>query len=120
MPLPQISSFTQDLAGSVIFSKVDLFKAFHQIIIDEESRPKTCVTTPWGLFNFNRLAMGMANSAQSFQRAVDSVLHDLPNVFCYLDDILVFSKSKEDHLKTLEELFKRLDEAGLTVALFKC
>ena len=64
--------------------------------------------------------MGLQNSAQSFQRHLDDVLKGLPNVFCYLDDILVFSRTKKDHTKTLEEIFKRLDGAGLTLSLSKC
>ena len=64
--------------------------------------------------------MGLQNSAQSFQRVVDCVLDGLENVYAYLDDILVFSKSKADHMATLEKLFKRLDDAGLTLNLKKC
>ena len=64
--------------------------------------------------------MGLQNSAQSFQRLLDDVLRGLPGLFCYLDDILVFSRTKKDHMKTLEELFKRLAAAGLTLALDKC
>ena len=119
-PLPNLRSFTQDIAGSRVFSKVDMTKAFHQIVIDKRDRHKCCITTPWGLFQFRRLAMGMQNSAQSFQRMVQDVLRDMPNVFVYLDDILVYSKTKKEHLETLEELFNRLNAAGLTLALDKC
>ena len=119
-PLPHLRSFANKIAGSTIFSKVDLRKAFHQIVIDPRDRYKTCVTTPWGLFNFKRLSMGLSNSAQSFQRLVDTVLQDMDNIFCYLDDILLFSSSMSDHLKTMEELLSRLAKAGLTLALPKC
>ena len=71
-PLPHLRDFTHLIAGNTIFSKVDLRKAFHSIVIDERDRFKTCVTTPWGLFNFKRLAMGMKNSAQAFQRMVQT------------------------------------------------
>ena len=64
--------------------------------------------------------MGMANSAQAFQRLVESVLGDLEGCFVYLDDILCYSKSEEDHKVLLEEVFKRLDKAGLSLALGKC
>ena len=57
-PLPHIRDFTHKIAGSRLFSKVDLRKAFHQVLIDPRDRHLTCVTTPWGLFNFRRLAMG--------------------------------------------------------------
>ena len=64
--------------------------------------------------------MGMQNSAQSFQKLVDTVLKDIPNCFKYLDDILVFNKTKEEHLRTLDTIFQRLAEAGLTINLSKC
>ena len=64
--------------------------------------------------------MGLQSSAQSFQRLLDDVLRGLPNVFCYLDDVLVFSRNKTEHMKMLEDLFQRLDKAGLTLALDKC
>ena len=119
-PLPNLRSFTDKIAGSTIFSKVDMAKAFHQILIDPRDRPKTCITTPWGLFNFKRLSMGMQNSAQSFQRLVDSILKDTPNIFVYLDDILIFNKNRAEHLQTIEEVFKKLSAAGLTLSLAKC
>ena len=52
-------------------------------MIDPKDRYKTCVVTPWGLYNFKRLAMGLQNSAQSFQRLVDSVIGDMKDVYCY-------------------------------------
>ena len=80
-------------------------KAFHQLLIDKRDRGKTDVTTQWGMYQFRRLSMGLQNSGQSFQRLVDSVLKDIPNSFCYLDDILVYNKSKKAHLETLELIF---------------
>ena len=64
--------------------------------------------------------MGMANSAQSFQRLVESVIGDLGGVFVYLDDLLLYTKTEEEHLTLLNEVLSRLDKAGLTLALSKC
>ena len=64
--------------------------------------------------------MGMANSAQAFQRLADSVVSGIPGLFCYLDDLIIYSKSQQEHLQTLEKLFTRLSEAGLSIALSKC
>ena len=64
--------------------------------------------------------MGMANSAQSFQRLVESVIGDLEGVFVYLDDLLLYTKTEEEHLTLLNEVLSRLDKAGLTLALSKC
>ena len=119
-PLPHIRDYTHDIAGCNIFSKVDLRKGFHQIEIDSRDRHLTTVTTPWGLFQFKRLAMGMANSAQAFQRWVSSVVSDIPGVFAYLDDLLIYNKNEQEHLQTIETVFKRLSEAGMAIALNKC
>ena len=119
-PLPNLRGYTEKIRGSKIFSKVDLKKAFHLLLIDPKDRHLTCVATPWGMFNFKRLSMGMRNAAQSFQRLLEHILQGMSNVFCYLDDVLVFNDNEEEHLKTLEELFARLEKAGMTLALNKC
>ena len=87
-PLPELRAFADQIIGSKIFSRIDLTKAFHQILIDKRDRAKTAVNTQWGMYQFRRLSMGLQNSAQSFQRLVDAVLKDMPNLFVYLDDIL--------------------------------
>ena len=119
-PLPNLQSFTHQMRGATIFSKVDLTKAFHQIPLDPESQAKTTMVTPWGTFMFKKLAMGLRNSAQSFQRLVDHVLTGLPKVFAYMDDILVHSETEEEHISILGQLFHRLNEAGLAINLGKC
>ena len=119
-PIPHLKDFVQEIAGSRIFSKCDLYKAFHQIALDKESQIKTATVTPWGMYIFKRLAMGMQNSAQTFQRYISDVIGDVPNTYVYLDDILIFSKNEEDHLKTLELLFTKLSKAGLAINLSKC
>ena len=64
--------------------------------------------------------MGMKTSAQAFQRWVDSVVRDLPGVFAYMDDLLVFSDDHKTHQDILIKLFQRLDDAGLTISAKKC
>ena len=64
--------------------------------------------------------MGLRNSAQSFQRMMDHILADIPDIFIYMDDILVYSRSQQSHMKTLETIFKRLQDAGLALSLKKC
>ena len=119
-PLPSLRHFADRLKSAKIFSKIDLLKSYHQIPLTDDSAAKTTVLTPWGAYKFRRLAMGLRNAAQSFQRMMAAVLDGLPGVFCYLDDILVFSRSEKEHLATIDDLFSRLADAGLTISLKKC
>ena len=119
-PLPNIKNFVADIKGSTIFSKIDLVKAFHHIALDESSQRKTTTVTPWGAWQYVRLPMGLRNAAQSFQRFMDHVTKGIQNIFVYLDDILVYSKDMSEHIKTLELLFQRLSDNGLTISKKKC
>ena len=101
-------------------SKIDLVKAYHQIPLSEESKKKTTVVTPWGAWQFRRLPMGLRNSAQSFQRLMSHVLGDMEGVFCYMDDLLVYTKDEATHIKTVEEIFRRLEANGLAISPKKC
>ena len=119
-PVPHIQDFSAHLAGKVFFSKVDLVRGYHQVPVQQLDVPKTAVITPFGLFEFLRMPFGLKNAAQSFQRLMDSVLRDLPFLFVYLDDILVASTSKTEHLAHLRILFERLSQHGLIINPAKC
>ena len=119
-PIPRIHDFTSNLAGKCIFSKVDLIKGYLQIPAHPNDVPKTAVITPFGLFEFLRMPMGLKNAAQAFQRLMDSVCAGLEFVFVYLDDILIASESEDQHMKHLVMLFDRLEENSLVVKTEKC
>ena len=119
-PLPNLKNFVGHLNGSRVFSKLDMVKAFYNIPLSEESSNKTTIVTPWGAFKYRRLAMGLRNSAQSYQRWMDHIFHDMPGVFVYIDDILVHSKNDKEHGEIMDELFRRLKQNGLSISLAKC
>lgn len=118
--MPHIQDFAGGLFGTVIFSKVDLVRGYNQIPIAPEDVHKTAVITPFGLLEWLKMPFGLRNAAQTFQRMMDSVLGDLSFVYVYLDDILVASQTREDHVKHLRILFRRLADTGLVINKKKC
>ncbi len=119
-PMPVIADLFYGLFGCVIFSKLDLVNAFHQIPVAKSDQPKTGVTTPFGLFLYRRMPFGLRNASQSFQRLIDIALQDLPFARAYMDDILIASKNETEHLRHLELVFERLAKFNLRLKLKKC
>ncbi|UYV62287.1 hypothetical protein LAZ67_2000001 [Cordylochernes scorpioides] len=118
-PIPRLDDFHHILKGTRVYSKIDLCKAFYQIPIAEEDKPKTAIITPFGLFEFNVMSFGLRNATATFQRFMHEVLRNLDFAFVYLDDILVASKTDEEHYSHLETLFSRLNSYGLRINLSK-
>jgi len=119
-PIPNISSLSGILYGKKVFSRLDLVKAFYHIPVADSDIEKTAIITPFGLFEFLVMPFGLRNAAQSFQRHMHSVLRNLPFVFVYIDDILIFSETEEEHMHHLELVFQRLNDYNLHISIEKC
>ncbi len=119
-PVPHIQDFSANLAGAKIFSKIDLVRGYHQIPVHPADVPKTAVITPFGLWEFLRVPFGLKNAAQAFQRLMDTVLRDLDFTFIYIDDILIASHNKAEHMVHLRQVLERLQQQGLIINLAKC
>lgn len=104
-PVPHIQDFSAHLVGKCIFSKVDLVQGYYQVPVHLGDVPKTAVITLFGLFAFLCMSFGHKNAAQTFQLLMDSAL-DLDFLFDYLDEILVTSTSKAEHLCHFRTLFE--------------
>jgi hypothetical protein len=119
-PLPNIQDFTSHLHGCTVFSKIDLVKGYHQVPVSPEDIPKTAIVTPFGLFEYIYMPFGLKNAAQTFQRLMDKILRGLPYVFVYLDDILIASRSMEEHHQHLKHVLSILQKNGLIINPEKC
>ena len=104
------------------FSSIDLLKAFHQVPLTEESKPLTAFSVPsYGRFEFSQGSpMGCQSSPAAFIILMSEVTRKLEHSFCYLDDIICCSRTIEDHMKDLAELFARLRLHRLKANLAKC
>ena len=121
-PLPRIDDLLDELQGAKIFSSLDLRSGYHQIRIADEDAPKTAFRTPEGLYHFRVLPFGLCNAPATFQRVMNKVFAPVIGKFVviYMDDILVYSKTPEEHVLHLREVFKLLRDAKLYVKLSKC
>jgi hypothetical protein len=121
--IPRISEMFDYLGGYSMFSVLDMKSGYYQVPIKEEDIPKTAFTAgPLGLFEYQRLAFGLTNSPATYQRLMETVFKDLNHkcVLIYLDDLIVFSRSFEEHLIHLEAVFKQLKTFNLKLAPKKC
>ena len=114
--LPQIDETLDSLHGSQWFSSLNLKSRCWQVKIDEESKPLTAFTVgPLGFYECKRMPFGLTTTSATFQRPMETCFGDLSLHWCiiYLDDIVIFSKDPASHLKRLEAVFWKLEEAGL-------
>lgn len=121
-PLPLISSAFEPLYGATIFTKLDLRNAYHLVRIRDGDEWKTAFNTPLGHFEYLVMPFGLTNAPAVFQTLVNDVLRDFLNrfVFVYLDDILIFSQSPEEHTHHVRQVLQRLLENKLFVKSEKC
>ena len=119
-PIPNLRDFSHNLSGCTVFSKLDLLKAYFQIDVEESAIPKTAISTPFGLFEFVRMPYGLRNASQTFQRYVNEIFRNFDFVFIYIDDILIASKSEEEHLLHLKAVFEALVKNGILLNISKC
>lgn len=118
--VPNLRDFNTLLAGTKIYSTLDIQRAFHHIPIAPEDIPKTAIITPFGLYEYVRMGFGLRNAAQTYQRFMDHLLRNLPFAFCYLDDVLIASHSPEEHKGHLQEVFDKFQSYGLQLNVSKC
>ena len=121
--LPRIESILDSLGGAQIFSTLDLKAGYWQVEMAEECKAYTAFTCgPLGFYECDTMPFGATNAPATFQRLMHDCLGELNMNWCivYLDDIIIFSDTKEEHLKRLEAVFQKLCAAGLKLKPSKC
>ena len=121
--LPRIESILDSLGGAQIFTTLDLKAGYWQVEMAEECKAYTAFTCgPLGFYECDTMPFGATNAPATFQRLMHDCLGDLNMNWCivYLDDIIVFSDTKEEHIKRLEAVFQKLMAAGLKLKPTKC
>ena len=101
-----------NLCGAKIFTTLDLRSGYYHIGLDKESKAKTAFITPIGKYEFNAVPFGLAQAPAYSQQLISIVLQDCSKfAMVYLDNIIIFSKNKEEHLKHIEIIFQKLKKA---------
>jgi hypothetical protein len=121
-PFPRIEDLFDQLRGVSVFSKIDLMSGYHQLRIRPSDIPKTTFITKYGLYEFTVMSFGLTNAPAIFMNLMNSVFMDYLNKFVvvFIDDILIYSQSEEEHVDHLKMVLQRLREHQLYAKLSKC
>ncbi|KAL0152923.1 hypothetical protein M9458_051752 [Cirrhinus mrigala] len=119
-PLPRMEDCVDKIGCARFITKLDLLKGYWQVPLTARASEISAFVTPDNLLKYSVMAFGMRNAPATFQRLMQRVLSDIPNCEAYLDDVVVFSHTWEEHLSSLDQVFKELSNASLTLNLKKC
>ncbi|MGL5731921.1 MAG: reverse transcriptase family protein, partial [Bacteroidales bacterium] len=119
-PMPNVDEMLDALEGTQYFSSIDLGNAYYQMELSEDSQEKTAFSTKQGQFCFNRMPFGIATAPGTFQEMMNKVIGKIKGAMVYLDDILIFTETKEQHYEIINTVLTEIKKAGLRVNPEKC
>ena len=114
-PIPTLEELLSKLKGAKYFTKCDLTKGYWQIPLAEDCKKYTAFQTSRGLMEFNYMPFGLSTAACTFQKAMIDTLGELDCVVSYFDDVLIFSKTWNEHMCHIKKVLKTLQDAGFTI-----
>ncbi|KFD56677.1 hypothetical protein M513_02353 [Trichuris suis] len=114
-PLPHIDDVLLRFQGASLFCTLDLKATYHQLGLHEDSRDLTTFITHDGLLHFRRVPYGLCSAASAFQGIMTEILQGLWGIVCYLDDIVVFGQSVDEHDRNLDAVLRRLQDYDVTL-----
>ena len=121
--LPKIDEILEALQGNRFFTALDMKSGYHQISVQEEHKQRTAFTVgPLGFYEYNRMPFGLVNAPATYQRLMEDCFDGLNLQICYiyLDDLIIFSKTFEEHIDRLRQVFDRIRQEGLKLSPQKC
>lgn len=119
-PMPSREDIESELAGAKYFSRLDANAGFHQIPLDEATSRICTFATPFGRYRFLRLPFGISSASEVFQKTLTEMFEGLPGVRVYVDDVLIWGNSKEEHDERVTAVLRRAQQEGLTFNPAKC
>ena len=119
-PLPRLDDLIDRVGNAKFIGTLDLLKGYWQIPLSDKAKKIATFVTPDGAYSFKVMPFGLKNAPSCFQRMMSELTSDLKGVEAYLDDVIVFAATWEGMMTSLEELFRRLKKARLTINLAKC
>jgi len=121
-PIPRIDDTLESLHGASVFTTLDMKNGFHQIPLAEESRDVTAFRTMSGSYRFARSPQGLSTSPAAFQRACNLAFSSQLGryAYCYIDDVVIFSKTFDEHIEQLDEILDQIEKCGLKLGIKKC
>ena len=119
-PMPKVEDIFSQLNGAKYFSTLDLRAGYHHIGLTADSIPKTAFTSLFGKYEYVKVPFGLAQAPAYFQELMTGVLKDLPFAMAYLDNIIIYSSTLEEHLQHIKTVFEKLRHAKLSMKLSKC
>ncbi|KAJ8356711.1 hypothetical protein SKAU_G00195050 [Synaphobranchus kaupii] len=119
-PLPHMDELLSSLGGATVFSTIDLASAYHQVPLHEDSRDLTAFITHEGLFRFLWVPYGLSSAPSAFQKMMATILQGLPGVKNYLDDVIIYGATADEHDRRLKAVLRSLKDAGLQLNEDKC